>query len=419
MTEKLFYKDSHLSKFDAEVLSCVRAKRQQVKDSFGRLDGKAGEYYEIELDRTAFFPEGGGQYADTGVLYMADDDTCGLDETARKKVQVLDVRERNGRIFHITDGFIEAKTAVKGSIDWEERFMKMQQHTGEHIVSGLIHAAYGYNNVGFHLGSEDCTMDFDGEITEEELRRIEAEANKAVWKNLKVFTHYPKKEELSQIEYRSKIEIEGQVRIIEIPGYDCCACCGTHVKLTGEIGQIKIIGAQNYKGGTRLELLCGKRALQEFRKKNDVSAEVGRLLSVPAVKADSAVKNVLAERDELLQNLNQLKWKYFTFKAEQVPEGTENILFFGEGLNSKDLTHFADLLLQKGAKRAAVFSKADEGYVFVLLSTEKDARAYTDEMKEPFGCKGGGKPDAVQGRVAAEKKALKNFFADKEFLIAE
>lgn len=148
MTEKLFYKDSHLSKFDAEVLSCVRAKRQQVKDSFGRLDGKAGEYYEIELDRTAFFPEGGGQYADTGVLYMADDDTCGLDETARKKVQVLDVRERNGRIFHITDGFIEAKTAVKGSIDWEERFMKMQQHTGEHIVSGLIHAAYGYNNVG-------------------------------------------------------------------------------------------------------------------------------------------------------------------------------------------------------------------------------------------------------------------------------
>ena len=217
MTEKLFYKDSHLSKFDAEVLSCVRAKRQQVKDSFGRLDGKAGEYYEIELDRTAFFPEGGGQYADTGVLYMADDDTCGLDETARKKVQVLDVRERNGRIFHITDGFIEAKTAVKGSIDWEERFMKMQQHTGEHIVSGLIHAAYGYNNVGFHLGSEDCTMDFDGEITEEELRRIEAEENKAVWKNLKVFTHYPKKEELSQIEYRSKIEIEGQVRIIEIP----------------------------------------------------------------------------------------------------------------------------------------------------------------------------------------------------------
>ena len=179
MTEKLFYKDSHLSKFDAEVLSCVRAKRQQVKDSFGRLDGKAGEYYEIELDRTAFFPEGGGfSMPIQGVLYMADDDTCGLDETARKKVQVLDVRERNGRIFHITDGFIEAKTAVKGSIDWEERFMKMQQHAGEHIVSGLIHAAYGYNNVGFHLGSEDCTMDFDGEITEEELRRIEAEEGK-------------------------------------------------------------------------------------------------------------------------------------------------------------------------------------------------------------------------------------------------
>ena len=248
---------------------------------------------------------------------------------------------------------------------------------------------------------------------------LEEKANEAIWKNVPVGIRYPSKEELAKLEYRSKKELEGQVRIVNVGEYDCCACCGTHVKLAGEIGQIKIIGAQNYKGGTRLELLCGKRALQEFRKKNDVSAEVGRLLSVPAVKADSAVKNVLAERDELLQNLNQLKWKYFTLKAEQVPEGTENILFFGEGLNSKDLTHFADLLLQKGAKRAAVFSKADEGYVFVLLSAEKDARAYTDEMKEPFGCKGGGKPDAVQGRVAAEKKALKNFFADKEFLIAE
>ena len=295
MTEKLFYKDSHLSKFDAEVLSCVRAKRQQVKDSFGRLDGKAGEYYEIELDRTAFFPEGGGQYADTGVLYMADDDTCGLDETARKKVQVLDVRERNGRIFHITDGFIEAKTAVKGSIDWEERFMKMQQHTGEHIVSGLIHAAYGYNNVGFHLGSEDCTMDFDGEITEEELRRIEAEANKAVWKNLKVFTHYPKKEELSQIEYRSKIEIEGQVRIIEIPGYDCCACCAPHVTYTGEIGLIKLGQAQRYKGGVRITMLCGVRAFSDYVRKEAQAKEISRLLCAKENEIADAVSEKIGK----------------------------------------------------------------------------------------------------------------------------
>ena len=279
------------------------------------------------------------------------------------------------------------------------------------MLSGGIGGRYGGDNVGVDVGKESITIDLNTKIPAEDLPYLEEKANEAIWKNVPVGIRYPSKEELAKLEYRSKKELEGQVRIVNVGEYDCCACCGTHVKLAGEIGQIKIIGAQNYKGGTRLELLCGKRALQEFRKKNDVSAEVGRLLSVPAVKADSAVKNVLAERDELLQNLNQLKWKYFTLKAEQVPEGTENILFFGEGLNSKDLTHFADLLLQKGAKRAAVFSKADEGYVFVLLSTEKDARAYTDEMKEPFGCKGGGKPDAVQGRVAAEKKALKNFFA--------
>jgi alanyl-tRNA synthetase len=191
------------------------------------------------------------------------------------------------------------------------------------------------------------------------------------------------------------------------------------VKLAGEVGQIKIVSSQNYKGGTRLELLCGKRALQDFRKKNDVSAEAGKLLSVPADKVDGAVKNLLAERDELNQALTQLKWKYFSLKAEQVVEGTENILFFGEGLNSKDMTHFADLLLKKGAKRTAVFSPSGDGFAFVLLSSEKDGREYTDAMKEPFACKGGGKPDAVQGRVTGEKKDIKAFFEEKGFLVEE
>ena len=386
--EKLYEQDAYLRAFDAKVLSCVQ--------------GKGG--WDVILDRTAFYPEGGGQPYDTGTL---------------GNVKVLQVHTRGEDVVHTCDGPLEPGSRVSGQIDWDRRFDLMQNHSGEHIVSGIANAWWGCDNVGFHMGSDFITIDLNTMIDEEQLRQLEEAVNRYLWQDKPVLVTYPTPEELETLDYRSKKELEGQVRIVNVGEYDCCACCGTHVKLAGEIGQIKIIGAQNCKGGTRLELLCGKRALQEFRKKNDVSAEVGRLLSVPAVKADSAVKNVLAERDELVQNLNQLKWKYFTLKAEQVPEGTENILFFGEGLNSKDLTHFADLLLQKGAKRAAVFSKADEGYVFVLLSAEKDARAYTDEMKEPFGCKGGGKPDAVQGRVAAEKKALKNFFADKEFLIAE
>ena len=334
-------------------------------------------------------------------------------------VKVLDVHEKDDIITHTTDKPLEVGAEVEGEIDWERRFDLMQNHSGEHILSGVICQKYGCDNVGFHMGKEMITIDLNTKIPEEDLPWLEEKANEAIWNNVPVGIRYPSKEELDALDYRSKKELEGQVRIVNVGEYDCCACCGTHVKLAGEIGLIKIISSQNYKGGTRLELLSGKRALQDFRKKNDVSAQAGQLLSVPAEKVDAAVKNVLAERDELIQTLNQLKWKYFNLKAEQVAEGTENILFFGDGFNSKDMTHFADLLLKNGAKRTAVFSPSGDGFAFVLLSTEKDGRDFTDAMKEPFACKGGGKPDAVQGRVTGAKKDIQAFFEERGFLVEE
>ncbi len=387
-TRKLYYEDCHLRCFTAQVLGC----EQTVKG------------YEVILDATAFYPEGGGQAADTGTL---------------NGVAVLDTREREESVVHFCEAALEAGSSVEGIIDWERRFDLMQNHSGEHILSGVICAKYGCDNVGFHMGKEMITIDLNTKIPEEDLAWLEEKANEAIWNNAPVGIRYPSKEELDALEYRSKKELEGQVRIVNVGEYDCCACCGTHVKLAGEVGQIKIISAQNYKGGTRLELLCGKRALQDFRKKNDVSAQAGQLLSVPAEKVDGAVKNLLAERDELIQTLNQLKWKYFNLKTEQVAEGTENILFFGEGMNSKDMTHFADLLLKKGAKRTAVFSPSGDGFAFVLLSSEKDGREFTDAMKEPFACKGGGKPDAVQGRVTGAKKDIQAFFEERGFLVEE
>ena len=388
MTEKLYYLDAYATTFTAKVLECTEEKKN----------------YKVVLDRTLFYPEGGGQPADMGTL---------------GGVKVLDVHEKDDIVTHTTDKPLEVGAAVEGIIDWERRFDLMQNHSGEHILSGVICAKYGCDNVGFHMGKEMITIDLNTKIPDEDLPWLEEKANEAIWNNVPVGIRYPSKEELDALDYRSKKELEGQVRIVNVGEYDCCACCGTHVKLAGEVGQIKIISSQNYKGGTRLELLCGKRALQDFRKKNDVSSQAGQLLSVPAEKVDSAVKNVLAERDELIQTLNQLKWKYFNLKAEQVTEGTENILFFGEGLNSKDMTHFADLLLKKGAKRTAVFSSAGEGFAFVLLSAEKDGRDFTDAMKEPFACKGGGKPDAVQGRVTGTKKDIQKFFEERGFLVEE
>lgn len=388
MTEKLYYQDAYATTFTAKVLACTEEKKG----------------YQVILDRTLFYPEGGGQPADMGTLGGA---------------KVLDVHEKDDIIAHTTDKPLEIGADVTGEIDWAHRFDLMQNHSGEHILSGVICGKYGCDNVGFHMGKESITIDLNTKIPEEDLPRLEEKANEAIWRNVPVGIRYPSKEELDKMEYRSKKELEGQVRIVNVGEYDCCACCGTHVKLAGEIGQIKIIGSQNYKGGTRLELLCGRRALQDYRKKNDVANETGRLLSVPAVQTDGAVKNLLAERDGLVQELNRLKWELFSLKAERVPVGTENILFFGDGLNSKDMTHFADLLLRKGAKRTAVFSQSGEGYAFVLLSGEQDAREFAEEMKAAFGCKGGGKPDAVQGRVTAERAALQAFFADKGFVVAE
>ena len=236
MTEKLFYQDSHRSTFTAIV--------QEVRPS--------GNGYEIILDRTAFFPEGGGQSSDTGSL---------------GGVSVSDVQEIDGKIIHYTDGPLVEGTEVEGCIDWTERFSKMQQHTGEHIVSGLIHKIYGYHNVGFHLGTDSVTLDFNGVVPKEKLHEIEQLANEAVAKNLPVQVLYPTDEELSKISYRSKIEIEGQVRIVVIDGYDVCACCAPHVKQTGEIGLIKLVGMQNYKGGVRISMLCGFRALEDYYQK--------------------------------------------------------------------------------------------------------------------------------------------------------
>lgn len=211
--------------------------------------------------------------------------------------------KRMGRILHITDQPFEAGEIVEGEIDWKTRFMKMQQHTGEHIVSGIVHARYGFNNVGFHLGTEDCTMDFDGEISKEALQEIELEANRAVWKNLTIEVSYPSKEELEELDYRSKIEIEGQVRIVSVPGYDICACCAPHVERTGEIGMIKLVNMQRYKGGVRVTMLCGSRALTDYEKKQEQNRKISALLCAKEYETAEAVGHLKEELDSLKRTL--------------------------------------------------------------------------------------------------------------------
>ena len=249
-TIRLFDQDSFIKEFTAVVLSC------EPVESAGNQEIK----YKIILDQTAFFPEGGGQSADTGWLQTS---------SCFEKVNVCDVQEEGDVIAHYTDAALKAGEMVQGVLNWKERFSKMQHHSGEHIVSGLVNKHFGYNNVGFHLGSQVVTLDFDGILTKEQLRQVEYKANEAVASNLPIVVTYPSKEELDHIAYRSKIEIEGQVRLVEVPGYDVCACCAPHMHTTGQIGMIKLINMHNYKGGVRVYMLCGFAALADYNEKEE------------------------------------------------------------------------------------------------------------------------------------------------------
>lgn len=383
MTEKLFYEDSHLKQFTAVVQECL----------------KSGDRYQVVLNRTAFFPEGGGQYADTGML---------------EEVHVLDVQEKDGTIYHLTDGELIPGTEVTGRIDWEERFMKMQQHTGEHIVSGLVHARFGYRNVGFHLGTTDCTMDFSGEIKKEELLEIELEANKAVIQNLDVIVTYPSVEELESLEYRSKIEIEGQVRIVTIPGYDVCACCAPHVSKTGEIGQIKLTNVQRYKGGVRVTMLCGFRALADYNRKLQAARQISAALCAKEDETAEAVVHLQEECAQWKQRVLNLQKDLLSYKAKAVDDTEDAVCLFEPELEGEAPRFLMNQVLDAGHGVCAVFSGGkDENYRYVIGSRQLDLRKLVKELNMEFQGRGGGKPEMVQGSLHGKQDELRVWMKEK------
>lgn len=383
MTKKLFYQDSHLIEFEAVVLSCELEK----------------DAYQVVLDQTAFFPEGGGQYADTGWLDEAE---------------VLDVHEKHDVIYHKTTAPLEVGKTVKGKIRWEERFEKMQQHSGEHIVSGIVHERFGYDNVGFHLGSDYCTMDFNGPLTQEELKEVELAANRAVFENLKIQVTYPAKEELAQMEYRSKIEIDGQVRIVTVPGYDVCACCAPHVNQTSEIGLIKLVNMVNYKGGERITMLCGFRALRDYDKKDANGKEISRLLCAKELEIAEAVEHLKEEQGSLKGKVASMQQQMMQYRAAEITVDQEMTLVFDSELTGNGPRELMNLLLEKGARICTVFAGNDQnGYRYVMGSQTEDVRPIAKKMNDAFAGRGGGKPAMVQGTVNASEAQIRAIFDEE------
>ena len=376
--EKLYYLDSHMTQFTARVLSCV--------------PGKHG--FDVRLDRTAFYPEGGGQPGDRGTLGGA---------------AVTDTHEADGDIVHYCDRPLPVGETVEGAIDRQWRFDLMQHHSGEHILSGLIHAAYGYDNVGFHMGRDAVTIDFNGMLDEAALAELERKTNEIIWQDREVRVCWPDAGTLSTLPYRSKKALSGDVRIVEFPGADLCACCGTHVKRTGEIGLLKILSCVKFHDGVRLEILAGRRAMEYLTKTFEQNRRISGLLSAKPLETAQAAARLQQELEGAKYRLGQLEDRLFARQAAAY-ENAGDVLLFEEGLKPDSLRRLADAVMRACGGRAAVFSQTESGWQYAIGQEAGDLRAFTKEMNAVLNGRGGGKPGFVQGSVRASRAEIEAFF---------
>lgn len=378
-TVKLYDENPYIKEFSARVLSCEKAQNG----------------YALILDKTAFFPEEGGQPSDTGFI---------------EKSAVSAVFEKKGVITHIADAPVKAGETVNCRIDFERRFGFMQNHSGEHIVSGIAHRLYGFDNVGFHLGESFATVDFNGILSREMLDEVEKAANEAVYENCEIIAFYPDKNTIEGMNYRSKKDIEGDIRIVEIKGIDLCACCAPHVARTGEIGVIKLLESSKMRGGTRVVLKCGRYALSDYKNRFENTREISEMLSSKDEFAAKAVRNLIDKTDNIKQQNNELKKRIID---SIIKMSADKKVIFEDNLDIKELQMLADGLHKaKGGIRAA-FSRGENGYNFALCGEEQMLSDVFAAFKTALSARGGGRGEMVQGSVVADKGEIIEFFEER------
>ena len=377
-TVRLYYQDAHLREFSAHVVSCEPEK----------------DHWAVVLDQTAFYPEGGGQPGDTGTL---------------DSVRVLDTHARGEEIVHDCDAPLPVGSAVQGTIDWARRFDYMQQHSGEHIVSGIIHRRFGYENVGFHMGADMVTIDFSGMLTMDDVREIEREANEAVWANLPIVVSWVDGEEKANAVYRSKKPISGVLRLVSIPAIDVCACCGTHVSMTGEIGLIKIFTCQKFHDGVRLEMLCGRKAYSYANSILEQNKRISGLLSAKPQQTAQAAERMLDELAQVKYRAGALELRLIAQAAAELTGKGDSLLFMD--LSADGLRQMADAGMHACGGVCAVFTGSDEaGWRYAIGHAGGDLRAFSKRMNDALRGRGGGKPEFVQGSVQANRAEIEAFW---------
>lgn len=388
LTKKLYDTDSYLRDFSAKVLRCepVGTSGKHPKDAA----------FAVVLDQTAFFPEGGGQTSDTGNIGSAS---------------VLDVQEIGGEIVHFTDTALEVGSLVRGVLNWQERFRKMQNHTGEHLVSGIVHTQFGYDNVGFHLGTDGVTVDFSGVLSEAELRFVEYIANRVVGLNVPVTVSYPTPEECAVLDYRSKLELTENIRIVTIEGWDCCACCAPHVSMTGAVGGIKILSSESWKGGVRIRMLCGMDALDDYQKRCENTARISAMLSAPQLETADAVERLMQNLQNVREEASALRRALLDSRIAALSPTEGNLVIFDDLLDNNSLRNLVNAGVTLCGGICAVFSGNDtDGYRYIIGSSSVPLRAWAKAFHGALNGRGGGSDQMIQGTVKAEADRIRLYF---------
>lgn len=458
-TIKLYDKDAYASDFDGKVLSCrkiqdperirvLKEKAPKTESAPGLLS-ETDAFYEVVLDQTLFFPEEGGQTCDSGVLMVgfslilpvldvqihegfssvrqnaeessdASSDKSGRDETGDSS---NNVRIYEAEICHVLTQELDVGTMVHGIINFDHRFSNMQNHSGEHIFSGLVHKHYGYENVGFHLSDNEVTMDYNGKLTADQIEKLEIEANEWIRQNVRIDCRYPDPKELEKMDYRSKKELSGPVRIVTIPGCDVCACCAPHVRSTAEVGILKVISFMNYKGGVRLSILCGERAEADYRVRQKELDRISRLLKVPALECAERVEKLSEEKAALLAALNEAESRLLENEIQRIPSSEKNPLLFTKIQAPNLVRRSVNLMTSGHSGISAIFFPKDEpaedentasDYSYIIGSGEdqKDLRDLQKKLNQAFQARGGGKSVMIQGSLRASARELRDFWKE-------
>ena len=426
-TIKLYDTTPYETTFTAKVLSCEECPERSAGQKVAKQDTASQlpdtepvttKIYRLILDRTLFFPEEGGQSSDKGVINGIEVVDVQINNDIVEHYIALPVQMISQQVNEDCEPSVPANmsfepgTTITAAIDWNHRFSNMQQHSAEHIFSGIVHREYGFKNVGFHLSDNIVTMDYDGVLTAEQIEDIEWKVNQAIAENIEIDARYPEQEELAQLDYRSKIEIDGPVRIVTIPGYDVCACCAPHVKRTGEIGILKVMTVQNYKGGVRISILCGFRALKAFREKNKVVSSLMNCLSTGQETLFERVSQLKEGNQELKIQIGILKQEAMLGKIEIIPRQQKHVILFEEELDTAIVRNVVNALVEKHEGNCAVFTGNDTvGYRFILGSKTLDCRETAASLREHFGAKCGGSRMMIQGSVEADRESILQLLA--------